>query len=127
MHEKQFTRQELRDLVFDVLLPVVDKAVEVKKQETLEYVRECKENNLEPFALISRDMQGKDLKFSEIYQQVAEALCKQHNFTKIKYTTEFSVFGWANIFEDEGWERERGDSDFTALYEFLKLKRETKE
>ncbi|OIN88187.1 MAG: hypothetical protein AUJ50_01580 [Candidatus Aenigmarchaeota archaeon CG1_02_38_14] len=63
---------------------------------------------------------GERLTFQDILYDVIEELIKNFGFEKIEFTSEFNVFGWADIMDEKDWERDR-DEQLNKLTKKIKF------
>lgn len=82
-HEKEFTREDLENMVIEAIKEIIP-------QRKFDY--DFKENYGD---LLFSSYEGKC---------VLDVLCDGFGFSRIKYTAQFSAFGWASIFDDDDWE-----------------------
>ncbi len=83
----------------------------------------------EEFESITTEAVGRVLKavskdkvtFQSILFDVVEELTKNFGFTRVKFTSEFNVFGWADILDGKDWEDDR-DEQLKTLTDNLKKK-----
>lgn len=62
---------------------------------------------------------GEKLSFQDILHEVVRELIKNFGFEEIKFTSEFNVFGWANILDEKDWKHDR-DEQLKLLTKLLK-------
>lgn len=49
------------------------------------------------------------LSFQDIHSEVIEDLVKTFGFKEVEFTSEFSVFGWASILDENDWAHDRSE------------------
>lgn len=47
--------------------------------------------------------------FQDILYSIAEELTKNYGFKRIKFAADFSVFGWADILDENDWKYDRDE------------------
>lgn len=57
--------------------------------------------------------------FQNIFSEVVEELIKNFEFKELKFTSEFSVFGWASILDEKDWKMNR-DEQLNLLTKTIK-------
>jgi len=88
-HEKQFTREEIRDMVAEA---TVDNIKKLKAMPN-EYTHSFK-------TIFSGDYENNTL---------ADSLISLFGFKRIEYEQHFSVFGWPSIFYKNDWANDRDE------------------
>lgn len=91
-HEKTFGKNEFEEIVIKATINVLK-------------TREIRE--------------GKHISFQPLLYDVVGELIKNFGFKKVEFTSEFSVFGWADILDEEDWERNR-DEQLNLLTKAIK-------
>ncbi len=81
-HKKEFNKKEFEDIVIKATIDV-SKKQKVKKGETIT--------------------------FQSILIDVIEELTKNFDFEEVEFTSQFNVFGWADILDEKDWERDRDE------------------
>jgi len=87
-HEKQYTRDEIEEII----IKAIRELIPLRK---FDYSYQSNFGDI----LMGHDPKQKN---------VIELLCEKYGFMSIKYTAQFSAFGWASIFDKEDW---RTDSE----------------
>lgn len=112
-HSKKFSRTQLEKMIFAVLPSILDAHIEKdeeSKQKLYDHYQQSFVTTGSKSCIV----------FSDIYEQISDALCKQYGFTKISFATRYHVFGWANLLSKKDWLHERNyDDNLIRLTEML--------
>lgn len=81
-HNKKFNKKEFEKIVIKATITILKK-YEIKSTEIVT--------------------------FQDILYDVVEELIKNFGFKKVKFSSEFNVFGWANILNEKDWEYNRDE------------------
>ena len=94
-HEKSFTKEDFRKLVVETTVDVVKFVIQKKEEE--------------------KDIENEDDKeytdyylhsFQDVLDDVIKKMIEEHGFSRVEYRAQFSVFGWASLFDKGDWETE---------------------
>ena len=81
-HKKKINKKGLEDIIIKATVNVF-KSHEVKKD--------------------------KGVTFQYILYDVVEELIKNFGFKEVEFTSQFNIFGWANILDEKDWEGDRDE------------------
>jgi len=94
MNEQQFSSGEFNAMVFS--------CVSLVAQETKSYYEQSEFQT--GFGYYSVYDKLINVKFSDIYETIADKLCEKFDFAKLEYQADFALFGWPNLNEKEDWD-----------------------
>lgn len=94
-HKKEFGRKTFEKILCQATVNVLKNNEEIKKEDKI------------------------NVTFQDIFSEVVEELIKNFKFKEVKFSSEFSVFGWASILDEEDWKISR-DEQLNLLTKTIK-------
>jgi hypothetical protein len=95
-HKKKFSNEEITEMIATICRDLIE---EEKKDEI----------SLKP-------------SFQYMVEEVKEGLIAKYNFEEVKYEVNWSVFGWADLLDENDW-KEESDETLVGLRKRLNEKR----